>query len=135
MRWEMGTSRYESQTEDKVVKSIAHSDDKQRQLWRDANATSLRSAFSTGERQSSCVRGLLLSSAAALRRSVGVLTSPSSAQWSHPLCQLARTHRFSISPAHRHRAKCFNTRGVSGQLLTGCFRTGTQMSARLKKGY
>lgn len=39
--WETGTSRYESQTEDKVVKSIVHSDDKQQQLQRDANATSL----------------------------------------------------------------------------------------------
>lgn len=37
--WETGTSRYESQTEDKVVQSIVHSDDKQQQLQRDANAT------------------------------------------------------------------------------------------------
>lgn len=51
MEWEMGTTRYESQTEDEVVKSITHSSDKQQQLQRDANVTSL------WERYSSCVRG------------------------------------------------------------------------------
>lgn len=51
MYWEMGTSSFEGQTEDKVVKSITHGDDKQQQLRRDADVTSL------WERYSSCVRG------------------------------------------------------------------------------
>lgn len=65
MHWEMGTSRYESQTEDKVVKSIKHRGDKLRQLQRHAGATGPASLGSRAARQLRS-RPRLLSRAGAL---------------------------------------------------------------------
>lgn len=102
--WEKGTSRYENQTEDKVVQSIVHSDDKQQQLQRDANATSLVPFLNSG--------AAVFGGSSSLQQ---LRSDAESVFWSLPPPSIpyASSHRSrdaAFAPAQVHKAKRFDPR-------------------------
>lgn len=104
------------------MKSITHSGDKQQQLRRDANVTSL------WERHSSCVRGPVHALAPSL--CPGVSAVPPHTPGSHPPTESA------FSPSQTHKRKRLNMCvSVSEQLLTGRCWTGPKCQRGWRKGY
>lgn len=119
MYWEVRTRRYQSQTDDAVVKSITHSDDKQQQLRRDANVTRL------WERHSSCVRGPI--HALAPNPRPGASAVPPHTPSSHTSTDSA------FSPSQTHKRKRLNMRKHLRAASHGPLLDRAQMSARMEK--